>query len=509
MEDELVTAISTLPQKVLVDIVKLAQKQERQGDKGGWKDFLNVFDTKIGSSLSDPSRRTRETLLAFILSFTQIDDLKFLDHYVRSHFNREVIKQIRKESSVTESPQQRLVRLTSEHPYYPSKYTFPSHDTDWVVTKLPKKSKLMNSSEMIAIDCEMVLCEDGTDALVRVCVVDQNLQVKLDEKVKPFKPVEDYRTEITGISAADLDGVSYSLTDIQKSMKKLLKKGTILVGHGLHNDLQALKLDHAIVIDTSFIFSHVNGRAPSLSSLCKSVLGYELRNEGAPHNCVDDANAAMRLVLAKIEHGVDNELLLKEEDVLEDQMAKLMIHGIPIDVLSKELHGIFPEKFTLEIKPPRKAKGVQYSAHAIFKNPQVAQRAFESLNGRLEKDKNGLLQKVIKLDLESGSTVNVYVRKMGHDHMLDQVSTKKRAMESEDLPDAKKLKTDESGDHLKEIERLKQQLKNKDTNACDDHLIEIERLKKDLSAKSFQISTQDKMISNLRKELLELKKKKK
>lgn len=30
---------------------------------------------------------------------------------------------------------------------------------------------------MIAVDCEMVLCEDGTEALVRVCVVDRKLEV--------------------------------------------------------------------------------------------------------------------------------------------------------------------------------------------------------------------------------------------------------------------------------------------------------------------------------------------
>ena len=48
---------------------------------------------------------------------------------------------------------------------------------DWVVTKLKKKSKEMISNAMLAVDCEMVLCEDGTEALVRVCVVDRNLEV--------------------------------------------------------------------------------------------------------------------------------------------------------------------------------------------------------------------------------------------------------------------------------------------------------------------------------------------
>ena len=35
----------------------------------------------------------------------------------------------------------------------------------------------MKSTEIIAIDCEMVLCEDGTEALVKVCAVDRHLKV--------------------------------------------------------------------------------------------------------------------------------------------------------------------------------------------------------------------------------------------------------------------------------------------------------------------------------------------
>lgn len=35
----------------------------------------------------------------------------------------------------------------------------------------------MKCTDMIAVDCEMVLCEDGTEALVKVCAVDRNLEV--------------------------------------------------------------------------------------------------------------------------------------------------------------------------------------------------------------------------------------------------------------------------------------------------------------------------------------------
>lgn len=41
------------------------------------------------------------------------------------------------------------------------------------------------------------------------------LQVKLNEFVNPGKAIADYRTEITGIAAADLDGVKCSLSDVQ------------------------------------------------------------------------------------------------------------------------------------------------------------------------------------------------------------------------------------------------------------------------------------------------------
>ncbi|KAK9288003.1 hypothetical protein L1049_016448 [Liquidambar formosana] len=335
--------IATAEKDVLVEMVKLSQKRGMTGTKGGWKDFLNSYDRKLGSSLSDPARRSADVLAAFLKTFTKEDDLKFLAKVMQCHSNRKVVEQFTNKSRDDESPEQRLVRLTLEHPLYPLDYSFPSHEEDWLVTKLSKKSKAMRSNEMVAVDCEMVLCEDGAEALVRVCVVDRNLQVKLDELVNPNKVVVDYRTEITGITAKDLEGITCSLADIQKSMKKLLSHGTILVGHSLNNDLQALKLDHARVIDTSFIFKFLDGplfRRPSLNNLCKFILGYEVRKKGAPHNCLDDACAAMKLVLAKIERGFDDAIPLVQEDVPEIEMAKLLLHRIPIKVPSEELHRI-------------------------------------------------------------------------------------------------------------------------------------------------------------------------
>ncbi|XP_006494493.2 small RNA degrading nuclease 3 isoform X4 [Citrus sinensis] len=343
--------LDTLEKKALVEIVKLIQKRRMEGTAGGWKDFLTSYDKKFGSSLSDPARRSKDALSSFLKTFTKEDDLKFIAKVVQSHLNRDLVEQLKKTSPDDESPEQRLVRLTLQHPQYPLCYMFPSSDEGWLVTKLGKGSKTMTSNIMYAVDCEMVLCEDGSEGLVRLCVVDRNLKVKIDELVKPEKAVADYRSEITGLTADDLVGVTCSLAEIQKRMKKLLSNGTILVGHSLNNDLEVLKLDHPRVIDTSLIFKYVDEyRRPSLYNLCKSVLGYEIRKKGTPHNCLDDASAAMKLVLAIIERRVDNDVPLLQEDVAETERARLFLHRIPTKVPSEELHGVIPGDFTIEAK---------------------------------------------------------------------------------------------------------------------------------------------------------------
>ncbi|KAJ6844373.1 small RNA degrading nuclease 1-like [Iris pallida] len=192
---------------------------------------------------------------------------------MRRFSNQRAMEQFTNDHQDQESPMQRLVRMTMEHSQYKQNFSFPSLDEEWMVVPLGKLSKAMTSKNMLAIDCEMVGCQDGTEAIVRICAVDQNLKVIFDEKVNPGKAVADYRTNITGIAAEDLEGVTCSLDDIKKSLRKLLAHGTILVGHSLHNDLQALKIDHLRVIDTSYIFKIKDLPAsytPSLNNLCKA-----------------------------------------------------------------------------------------------------------------------------------------------------------------------------------------------------------------------------------------------
>lgn len=479
--------LASAKKEVCVEMVKLAQKKEMAGSKGQWKEFLKVYDKKYGTSLSDPSRRDLGSLDAFLKTFTKFDDLKFFKKVLQCHSNRDKVEQFKKKSPDDETAEQKLVRLTLTHPQYPIDYCFPSYEEEWIVTKCSKKSRIMKSTKLIAVDCEMVLCEDGTEALVKVCAVDRNLQVKLDAVVNPKKAIADYRTEITGISATDLDGVTCSLPDVQESMKKLLSHGTILVGHSLNNDLQALKVDHARVIDTSYIFKYANGptrKKPSLSLLCKAKLSYELRKPGNPHNCLDDACAAMKLVLARLEGRVDDAILeeVKELDAGRKELdaGRLFVHRIPVNVLGKDLQEVIPGHFTLQMKISRKNT---YSAFVIFKNMEEANEAFENLEGDLEKDSRGRAQKLVKFKLGSGLSGSVCVCKTCHDDSVKQLKSKKRSNGDEDISGTlKKLRTDQTCELIQ------------DTNQCEVHIEEIQRLKEELSHRDQEISNLNRII---------------
>ncbi|KAG7560296.1 Ribonuclease H-like superfamily, partial [Arabidopsis thaliana x Arabidopsis arenosa] len=316
--------------------------------------------------------------------------------------NRLMIEKFKKESLVNDTPEQRLVPLTVEHPQYNVDFSFHSYSKDWFVSDVGMKmSNVMISNQMVALDCEMVLCEDGTEGVVRVGAVDRNLKVILDEFVKPHKPVVDYRTTITGVTAEDVNKATLSVVDIQEKLRPFLSSGTILI-------------DHPIVIDTSLVFKYPNStkrRRPSLNTLCMSVLGYEVQKPGVSHHCVHDAAAAMKLALAVIEKRVDTTITLTKE-MVEAEKSRLFLHRIPHYLSSEELKKdlslkFFPKKIAVDHVKPAKTQGGYYCAIVIFGSSVEANQAFENINGYQETDSSGLPQKLL-----SCSRATFYIRKM-------------------------------------------------------------------------------------------------
>ena len=176
---------------------------------------------------------------------------------------------------------------------------------------LPTPSQIQAGSitsglDIYALDCEMVLTVDDVYSLARISVLDWSGTTVLDSFVKPLLPIKNYFTQFSGITPALLSDVVTTLSDIQSQLLTLLTPSTVLLGHSLESDLNAMKLTHPFVVDTALIYPHPRG--PPLRSSLKFLTQKYLRREiqvggERGHNSVEDALAVLDLVKLKCEKG--------------------------------------------------------------------------------------------------------------------------------------------------------------------------------------------------------------
>ncbi|MES1913865.1 MAG: hypothetical protein MHM6MM_006013, partial [Cercozoa sp. M6MM] len=116
---------------------------------------------------------------------------------------------------------------------------------------------------VVGLDCEMVQTAEAYE-LARITLVSDQGEVLLDELVKPSNAVVKYHTRYSGITEAMLADVSTTLRDVQRRLlPRFCNSRTVLVGHGLENDLTALKWLHTRNVDTALLFPH---RHPNLKN---------------------------------------------------------------------------------------------------------------------------------------------------------------------------------------------------------------------------------------------------
>ena len=70
-----------------------------------------------------------------------------------------------------------------------------------------------------------------------------------------------------------MDCASTTLADVHNVLRKIISPNTILVGHGVDNDLRALQMIHRKIIDTAALYPHTRG-APYKLSLKRIALDY-------------------------------------------------------------------------------------------------------------------------------------------------------------------------------------------------------------------------------------------
>lgn len=108
-------------------------------------------------------------------------------------------------------------------------------------------TKSTTRQNLVALDCEMGYTTAGME-LIRLTAVDQNMNILLDELVLPSNMIIDLNSHYSGIKT--LEGVKYDLDGLRKELFKYIDEDTIIVGHGLENDMNALRIIHTKIIDT-------------------------------------------------------------------------------------------------------------------------------------------------------------------------------------------------------------------------------------------------------------------
>ncbi|KAG8747142.1 hypothetical protein FRC10_002191 [Ceratobasidium sp. 414] len=199
-----------------------------------------------------------------------------------------------------------------------------TRENGWVETPAGSPVSEGRTPKIVAIDCEMCETEDGK-VLARVCAIDYSTEkVVYDQLVQPDKPVIDYLTQFSGITAEQLAPITLKLADAQASLLEIIDENTILLGHSLENDLRALKLAHPRCIDTSVIYKHPRGAPykPGLKWLAQKWLNQDIQVRQGGHDPEEDARACLELLKKKLKEGPDFGVFKQDVESIFERLTK-------------------------------------------------------------------------------------------------------------------------------------------------------------------------------------------
>jgi len=244
---------------------------------------------------------------------------------------------------------QSLLLRTRRHPDFPAEYTscFGTEGKHWL------KASRSKGRFVLGIDCEMVYAKDDKDALARVSVVSCSGVIYDAHVQKRTEEVLDYRTRISGVESHHLlpENGALPFDQVQREVLDLISVETILVGHSLHKDLRALKIQHAKIVDTALIFAVEGGsqrRRHKLNSLVTlmrpKVPTLQPVRPGA-HDPRQDAQWALQLALyeASIHPSATKPLKLLSFP------KTIFLSEIPKGTTAKELQAFFAHGTCAEV----------------------------------------------------------------------------------------------------------------------------------------------------------------
>ncbi|KAF7880162.1 uncharacterized protein EAF01_012057 [Botrytis porri] len=160
----------------------------------------------------------------------------------------------------------------------------------------------------VVIDCEMAgVASDNGGEPILLCAVDfVSGAVILNHLIYPKERINDMRSSIHGISINTLNEAASrgqaldGWEEARSKLWELIDANTILIGHALENDLDALRIIHPRIVDSAILAKKEVGfnRNWGLSTMCSEILKLEIRkNKGAIHDCLEDVLATREVVI--------------------------------------------------------------------------------------------------------------------------------------------------------------------------------------------------------------------
>ncbi|EDW33703.1 GL13270 [Drosophila persimilis] len=185
----------------------------------------------------------------------------------------------------------------------------------------PSYKPVNNHSPMYGVDCEMCRTVAGVNELTRISIVDEEYRTVYETLVMPDNRIVDYLTQYSGITEDIMKQVTKQLKDVQREVSALLPDDAILVGQSLNSDLNAMRMMHPYVIDTSVCFnmSGIRRRKSKLKHLAMTFLKETIQENEYGHDSIEDSRATLKLVKMKLANSIEfgDEIMTQQKRLQE------------------------------------------------------------------------------------------------------------------------------------------------------------------------------------------------
>ncbi|CAI4046058.1 RNA exonuclease SKDI_12G1570 [Saccharomyces kudriavzevii IFO 1802] len=173
-----------------------------------------------------------------------------------------------------------------------------SYDDLCKISEFSSTAHIDGVENVLSLDCEMAFTSLGYE-MIRLTIVDFFTGKTLfDHVIQPVGKIVDLNSDFSGVHEIDRTKCpTYEEALIVFLSEKLINKNSILIGHGLENDLNVMRIFHKKVIDTAVLYSKTKFKV-SLKNLAFEILSRKIQN--GEHDSSQDAIATMDVVKVKV-----------------------------------------------------------------------------------------------------------------------------------------------------------------------------------------------------------------